>query len=308
MPPIYLSVTHVREFGVATLADHMLCRLREASEQSAYPEALARSLSNVSNEVALRAEVSLFAETAAVSEPLPALLTETTQFYGSGALDDGALLRAWESEILRRIGDAPYQLGSPTRQLPYPAVPAVMLYALVIGARRQLAGKSAIPALIAAPFAPESAPTFGGRGPEVFIAGDPEDRALPEMLETAAGIVERETGGARWVWLHAPRIETPQAVARCLQRANLLRGKQTADIRMIAGMLRVQGTPYAPALSKYSDPQAAQRMLPDLRMLDACGVPRSRRPALIVERALYLGSDQEWQAAMARDMAALQLR
>jgi hypothetical protein len=290
MTPIYLTASTLADFGPDRLAEHLLCRSREAPGHSFRPEGLATGLAAIASESDLRARIEFATEVAGVREPVPAELAALTAAYAAGTRPESELIEGWRDEVLRRVGASPYRLGSPTLQLPFPADMALEVLALAIAGRRKLAGEPVEPPLIETPCAPPEAPTFGA-GPDIVIVGDPKDRALPDFLDTAAATLGERAGQVRWVWMHAPQIETPTAAARAIQRQHLLAGKDTARIGLIAEILRVQGMPYVPPLAAYAKDPQVEQVLRHLWILDACGVPRSVRPLLVVGRKLIGSGD-----------------
>lgn len=290
MTPIYLAATTLADFGPDRLAEHLLCRLREAPDHPFRPQGLATSLTAVGSESHLRERIGFAAEVAGVHEPVPPELAALTAEYVAGTQPESELIEGWRGEVLRRVAASPYRLGSPTLQIPYPARMALEVLALAIGGRRKLAGEAVEPPLIATPQPPPDAPTFGA-GPDIVIVGDPQDRALPDLLDAAAAALGERAASVRWVWMHAPQIETPTAAARAIQRQHLLAGKSSARIGLVTQMLRTQGTPYVPPLATYSKDPQVEQALRHLWILDACGVPRSVRPLLVVGRRLIGSGD-----------------
>lgn len=290
MTPIYSSATRLADFGADRLAEHLLCRLREAPGHPYRPDWLADNLSAIAREADLRERIARHAEVAGSEAPLPEALASLTAAYVAGEASAGELEAGWGGEVLRRTGESPYRVGSPTLQLPFPARLALDVLALAIGGRRRLAREAVEPPLIERPQALDDAPAFGA-GQDIVIVGDPQDRALPDFLDAAAATLGDRAAQMRWVWMHAPQIETPTAAARAIQRQHLLAGKTTARIGLVAGILRTEGMPYVPPLATYSNDPQVEQVLRHLWILDACGVPRSVRPLLVVGRKLIGSGD-----------------
>ena len=288
MSPVYLTATRLRELGADHLALRLLCALHETPGFRGHPSVLWENLGTIRLEADLRARVADSAEVAVLDGALSDALAAVTADYLAGG-DEDALLEGWRAETLKRIGDAPYRLGSPLVQLPFPARTAVEVLSLVFGARRKLAGLPPEPDLVEAPGPPDDAVSFGAGETPIIVVGDPQDDRLPRMLEAAAALIAPQATQVRWVWMHAPRSETPQAVLQAFHRQEQLARLRNVPVEVVAAVLREPVPSVAPPLYYPDDPRT-DGVLRQLAILDTCGVPRSRRPALVVGKTVHLES------------------
>lgn len=294
MKDIYYSTAQrVGAIPIDIIITARLCHLWEPSECERHPPpSVTVALEEAADREKLRQSVLLMAKVAALSAPVPGDVTEATELWAEGAWTDAQLVEVWAREVARRAGDTPYEIGCPWWQLPTAAKDALDIPALIEAHRRLVAGLPLAGPLAARPMPQETAPRFGhpqfeeGR-PEIIIVGDPRDATLPENLLRAADLLGDRADQVSWVWMHAPTLETPVAVVAGLQRDFLLKTYEGMDIRRVASLLRTQGIKYIPSQSKL--PKRAPIVLEDLAILDACGVPRYRRPALVVDRTLHIG-------------------
>ncbi len=286
--PYYLQARNLADVPLDALVALRLARLWEPPGHARRPsERVATALQDPEPDGLLCHRVQAEVGVAGVLEPVPPELVIATRVWAQGLMDDASLARAWEAEVRRRTGEAPYALGDPLAQLPYKATAALEIPALLEAARLRREGRPVPEALAATPIARAGSPCFGKGPVEVIIVGDPTDRALPAALRAAHDALGPLASRVRWAWIHAPPSETPENVVLGLRRQHVLCGAAGIDLPGLALLLEFQGVPHVPLQREY--PDRAAIVLDALRALDACGVPRGRRPALIVGDRLHLG-------------------
>lgn len=286
--PYYLSATRVGDIPIEILVALHLCRLWEPPDFARHPTpALTTAFERAADRNELREAVQLQLEVAEVSAAVPPDVIVATKGWAQGVVSDADLVSMWAGEVRRRARDAPYKLGCAWHQLPHEAKAAAIVPSLIEAHRRHLAGLPLRGPLAARPLAPADAPRSGPGPASLVIVGDPADAKLPKALQRAAELLGERAGRISWVWMHGPTSETPEKVVAGLQRDFLLRSAVGMDVGQLGNFLAVQGVKFIPMQSSY--PKNASVVLEPLAILDACGVPRRRRPALIVDRNLFLG-------------------